>query len=262
MQRLPASTCIEDRQYCTQKCLSGLAGGRDPIDWECPNAADHGQQHLDPSDFRRRIRDQLAQDRGPEADAVPLYVSGAIGSLFKVRLSAYGYTLVAKGVERGYFTRLRHENEMYDRLRPIQGKHVPVCLGTIDLILPYYYSGGVYERFMFLGWGGRPLFEVVKSMSAEKVAVITTRVAAAFEAIHALQVLHGDAEIRNILYDTHSGSPMVVDFERAVAYDRQPLGLISPNRKRKYGTPQQKNENIFTKESQSVTTNIRSYSER
>ncbi|KAI1370348.1 hypothetical protein F4677DRAFT_451471 [Hypoxylon crocopeplum] len=256
-KRPPASTCIENRLYCTQKCLSGLAK-MGPIDQECPNAADHGEQHLDPSEFRRLVRVQLAQDRGPEADAAPLYVSGAIGSLFKVRLSAYGYTLVAKGVERGRFARLRHEGEMYNRLKSIQGRHVPVCLGIVNLILPYYYNGGVFERFMFLSWAGQPFLEATKRPFV-KIVAIADKIATAFKEIHALRVLHGDAELRNILYDAHSGNPMVVDFERAVAYDHQPLGSLSHNRKRKHGVPHQKNENDFTKESQSVIANVWHY---
>ncbi|KEZ46381.1 hypothetical protein SAPIO_CDS0696 [Scedosporium apiospermum] len=42
---------------------------------------------------------QLAEDRGPDAGAMPLYRSEGYRSLFKFRLSAYGYTLLAKGVE-------------------------------------------------------------------------------------------------------------------------------------------------------------------
>ncbi|KAI1765262.1 hypothetical protein GGR53DRAFT_465612 [Hypoxylon sp. FL1150] len=233
-KRAPASICIEDRLYCTHECLSGLAGGG-PIDWECPNAADHGDQHLNPSDFRRLIRVQLAQDRGSEADAAPLYISGAIGSLFKVRLSAYGYTLIAKGVEGRHLARLRHENKMYSRLQSIQGKHIPVCLGTIDLIIPYYYNGGVFEHFMFVSWAGNPLSEVAKTALIKTVVI--DEVAAAFKAIHALQVLHGDAELRNVLYDVSNSNVMVVDFERAIVYNRRPLSSISPNRKRKYDYP-------------------------
>ncbi|KAI1770059.1 hypothetical protein F4818DRAFT_450636 [Hypoxylon cercidicola] len=255
-RRAPASMCIENRLYCTQECLSGLAKGG-PIDQECPNAADHGEQHLDPSEFRRLIRVQLAQDRGPEADAAPLYVSGAIGSLFKVRLSAYGYTLVAKGVERGRFARLRHEDQTYDRLRSIQGRCIPVSLGMIDLILPYYYNGGVFEHFMFLSWAGLPLHEVAKGALVK--TMIANKIATAFEKIHALRVLHGDAALRNILYDVHGGNPIIVDFERAVVCDRQPLRSIGLNRKRKHGVSQQKNEDDFTLESQSVITSVRYY---
>ncbi|GAB0138064.1 hypothetical protein EsDP_00006310 [Epichloe bromicola] len=73
---------------------------------------DRGHQHLNRLEFLRLIRIQLAEDRGRDADAAPLYLSGSIGSLFKVRLSSYGYTLMAKGVQRLDLARLRHENEV------------------------------------------------------------------------------------------------------------------------------------------------------
>ena len=64
---------------------------------------------------------QSPQDRGHDADSTPLYVAGAVGSLFKVRLSTHGYTLVAKGVESANRGRLRHEEKIYDQLSAIQG---------------------------------------------------------------------------------------------------------------------------------------------
>ena len=51
----------------------------------------------------------------------------------------------------------------------------------------------------------------------------------AYTELHQLQVLHVDAEPRNILYDAISGTLMVIDFERAEFRGRQPLGSISPN---------------------------------
>lgn len=205
------------------------------MDGECPNFGDHQLQHIDLSRFQRLIRAQLARDRGPDADAMPLYLSGSIGALFKIRLSSHGYTLVAKGVEHAYLARLQHENKVYGQLYTIQGKHVPVCLGNIDLVLPYYYDGGVYVHFLFLGWAGRPLFDLPSE--TDKMAIVDA-VSAGFKAVHNLHVLHGDAEPRNILYD--NGHVMIVDFERAKLPSREPLGLISLNRKRKHSMCQEK----------------------
>ncbi|RYP19772.1 hypothetical protein DL766_008357 [Monosporascus sp. MC13-8B] len=243
---------IQDRPFCTQQCLLGLANGG-PMDEECPNFHDHGRRHIDRRELLRLIRVQLAEDRGPDADAIPLYLSGSVGSLFKVRLSSHGYTLVAKGVEECDLARILHENEIYDRLRPIQGKHVPVCLGKIDLILPYYYDGGVFTYFMFLSWAGRPLFDSADQINkANLVKTVTT----AFTEIHGLQVLHRDAELRNVLYDPPSGNLMIVDFERAELRDRQALCPISPNRKRKYGVLKKRGRDDFTIELQSIKKGI------
>jgi hypothetical protein len=108
------------------------------------------------------IRDQLAVDRGPDADCVPLYLSGSRGSLFKVGLSSYGYTLVTKGVEGMDAALLCHEKELYDHIRGLQGKYVPVCLGTVDLIQPYYYDSGVFKHFLFMSYAGQPVFKYME----------------------------------------------------------------------------------------------------
>lgn len=168
---------------------------------------------------------------------MPLYLSGSIGALFKVRLFSHGYTFVAKGVEHAHLARLQHKKEVYDRLRTIQGKYVPVCLGNVDLVLPYYYNGGVYKHFLFLGWAGRPLFDLPRE--ADKAAIVN-KVSAGFKAVHNLHVRYGDAEPRNILYDADNGHIFIVDFERAEVFNREPFGPISPNRKRKHSMCQKK----------------------
>ncbi|KAI1357178.1 hypothetical protein F5Y08DRAFT_334047 [Xylaria arbuscula] len=186
-------------------CGGGRLASGGPMDGGCPNFA------------------QLARDRGLDADAMLLYLSGSVGALFKVRLSFHGYTLVAKGVEHAHLARLQHEKKVYDRLRTIQGKYVPVCLGNVDLDLLYYYDGGVYKYFLFLGWAGRPLFDL--HSEADKAAIVDI-VSAGFKAVYNLHVLHSDAEPCNILYDADNGYVMIVDFERAKLFNREPLGLI------------------------------------
>ncbi|KAF1817488.1 hypothetical protein P152DRAFT_454075 [Eremomyces bilateralis CBS 781.70] len=254
---------IQSRPFCSQSCLLGLAYGG-PADENCPNADYHGQEHISRFEFLRLIRDQLATDRGCDADCTPLYLSGARGSLFKVRLSSHGYTLVAKGVEGLDLALLQHENEMYNRLRPIQGKHIPVCLDRIDLVRPYYYDCGVYVHFMFLSWAGQPLFNcVVQAIKTD----INDAVSAMLKAVHKLGVLHRDAEPRNILYNTNSGKLMLVDFERAEFCDRQPLGLISPNAqsrkgKRKRGILQKQKNDDFTKELECAVETVSRYTAR
>jgi len=226
---------IQDRPFCTQECLLGLAYGR-PMDTTCPNIKDHGAQHISRSEFICLTRDQLAVDRGHDADCVPLYLAGSLGALFKVRLSSHGYTLVAKGMERPDVSRLKHEHDIYCRLQPIQGKHVPVCLGITDLILPYYYDCGVYTDFLFLGWAGLPIYKCPKQL--QKLNILQA-IRIAYTSLHQLRVLHLDAEPRNVLFDIQTGKVMIVDFERAKALSRQPLNSISPNclaQKRKRGT--------------------------
>ncbi|ODH21888.1 hypothetical protein ACO22_05609 [Paracoccidioides brasiliensis] len=202
---------IADRSFCTQQCLLGLAYGG-AMDAECPNSDDHGMEHISRTDFLHLVRSQLARDRGPEADCRPLYLSGSRGALFKVRLSSHGYTLVAKGVERCDRGLLQRENKLYNRLRTIQGSHIPVCLGLTDLDLPYYYDSGIYVSILLLGWAGQPLLECIDQDNKER---LQNKVAMAFTALHRLHVLHHDAELRNIVYDKLKDRLMIVDFERA-----------------------------------------------
>ncbi|KAI1463978.1 uncharacterized protein F4812DRAFT_463035 [Daldinia caldariorum] len=246
-------TKIEDRPFCSQKCLLGLAS-KGPMDDRCPNFGHHQRQHISLSKFLDLIRTQLAIDRGVDADAKPLYLSGSVGSLFKICLSSHGYTVVAKGVQSDNLARLQHENKVYDQLRTIQGKYVPVCLGTIDLVRPYYYNGGIFKHFLFLGWAGRPFFDLPDQ--ADKTAIVNA-VTAGFKAVHELHVLHGDAEPRNIVYNPYNGEVMIVDFERSKLLNRKPLSLISSNKKRKLNTYQGKQgKNDFAKELQSMTESL------
>ncbi|KAK1656902.1 hypothetical protein BDP55DRAFT_568421 [Colletotrichum godetiae] len=226
---------IKDRQFCTPQCLLGLANGWPP-DECCPNFQDHGHQHLNRLDFLRLIRTQLAEDRGCDSDIIPLHLSGSIGTLFKVRMSSHGYTLVAKGVETLDLARLRRENKMYDKLRLIQGKYVPVCLGRTDLTLPLYYDSGVYKHVLFLSWAGKPLFDSTNQATNADIDAVTR----AYKNLHQLGVLHGDAKLRNVLRNESIAgqSIVVVDFERAQFSRRLPLGLLSSdrqNKKRKRG---------------------------
>ncbi|KAK8851775.1 Reticulocyte-binding protein 2-like protein a [Apiospora arundinis] len=245
---------IRERPFCTPKCLLGVSLGG-PMDSACPNAKDHKRGHVDRSEFLRLIRDQLAKDRGSDADCAPLYLAGALGALFKVRLSSHGYTLVAKGMEKPDLPRLCHEEKVYSKIRPMQGRGVPVCLGIVELVLPYYYDCGVFTHFMFLSWGGRPLFEyaecVKRPAALDAITDIYTR-------LHHLGVLHRDAEARNILYASEHQSFTLVDFERAVIPTCKPLASISPNRqapKRKRGAKGRVSD-PFTQELQLVCGNV------
>ncbi|KAI1145883.1 hypothetical protein F4825DRAFT_442461 [Nemania diffusa] len=253
--RKDAPVSIQDRPFCTQKCLLGLASGGD-MDDRCPNFSSHPEQHIEPSVFRCLLLEQLAKDRGSDADAMPLYLSGSIGALFKVRLSSHGYTLVAKGVEENHLARLQHEYQVYDWLSTIQGKHVPVCLGKVDLVLPYYYDGGVFTHFLLLSWAGRPLFDIDRGTAKD---TIISMIKKAFQAIHELKVLHRDAEPRNVLYDSRNGSVMIVDFERAELIGREPLGVVSPNKKRKLASEKKGNKDKLTDELLSITLRVKQY---
>ncbi|KJZ69297.1 hypothetical protein HIM_11310 [Hirsutella minnesotensis 3608] len=244
---------IQDRPYCTHECLRGLAFGG-PMDEKCPNFMDHGNMHINRREFLGLTRDQLAVDRGKDADCVPLYLSGSRGSLFKFRLSSHGYTLVAKGVEVMDTEHLRYENKIYNHLGDLQGKFIPVCLDIVDLIKPYYYDSGVYEHFMFLSYGGQSVLRELGEVNTSVASEILT----ALSRLHQRGVLHRDAEPRNVLYDKHTGRYMIVDLMQAEFHARQPLGSIDlngQNRKRKLTTWKHEKD-VFAIEMQSLRASL------
>jgi hypothetical protein len=166
------------------------------LDDQCPNCRDHQERHISPNTFLSLIRTQLACDRGRGADCKPLHMKGSRGALFKVRLTSHGYTLVAKGIEKGHRKYLVHESKVYAHLRPIQGSCIPVSLGTVDLELPYYYDAGIYFSMLFLSWGGRPLHQC---LMPNNKACILSQADRTLRELHRQQVLHKDREPRNWL---------------------------------------------------------------
>jgi hypothetical protein len=220
---------IEDRLYCTHQCLLGLAHGGN-MDKQCPNLQSHKGKHISQKTFRSLIYNQLAQDRGRGADCKPLYMKGSRGAIFKIRLSSHGYTLLAKGMEESDRHHLLNESKIYHRLRSIQGRYVPVCIGMVDLKLPYYYNSGEYISMLFLSWAGQPLH---RFLNRENEIQMLNKADSVFQALRKLQVLQKDPELRNILWDEQDSNLMVIDFERAEVQYRKALATIAGNRKRK-----------------------------
>ncbi|EAS33821.3 uncharacterized protein CIMG_04845 [Coccidioides immitis RS] len=241
---------IKDRPYCSQECLLGLRDGG-PLDPSCPNFQDHRGKAPPSRSFLKRIRCQLAVDRGDNADCRPLYKAGSYGALFKVRLSSHGFTLVAKGARRENLSALLHEREVYDKLRTIQGHHVPVCLGVVRLEpkRPYYYDEGRYTHMLLLSWAGRSISEGLGPMGPS----ISSMVKCSIRAIHRQGVLHGDAEPRNILWNDINQRLMIVDFGQASI--RHPLSSVSPNSSKRR-LPKAKVGDAYTVELRTVQASI------
>lgn len=147
---LDPSTFRPIRPYCTQACLRSLVQGGD-LDYDCPNAVIHAQAlRRDGIDLRQRPRGhaltreelcnlvQLQVLTNSEQDCACLIddgFSGAIGSLFKIAVTGYGYTFVAKGVQKFHSRSLAREVDIYGSLAAQQGVCIPVCLGLIQLLL-------------------------------------------------------------------------------------------------------------------------------
>ncbi|KAJ5145520.1 uncharacterized protein N7515_000084 [Penicillium bovifimosum] len=187
-----------NRSYCTLACL------------------------LEFLDLLRRQLDQTVN-----ADCESLGIHGARGALLKVSLSSHGYTAPAKCTTAQFAKYLKHEALVYKRLLPLQGINVPLCLGIIDLAHPYSYEGICYlEHMLILGPGGQSLRRV---LTPENEASMSTKTEESLSAVHRLGVLHRDAEIRNLLYNSETDNVVILDFERAEILERHPaIGFIPP----------------------------------
>ncbi|OBS15942.1 hypothetical protein FPOA_13290 [Fusarium poae] len=160
---------------------------------------------------------------------------GARGVLFQVTLLAHGYTFVSKGTVRAFIKDLQHEAAVYERLKPVQGVHVPVFLGAVDLRSmnkTYYYDHRVYVvHLTFLSWGGCSVDGAQRAgdmgRSLEDEAIRSLR------AMHRERVVHKDVRLANMLFNPETGGIMVIDFERALLLNppRRPLAQLVPNKR-------------------------------
>ncbi|KAF2752644.1 hypothetical protein EJ05DRAFT_269824 [Pseudovirgaria hyperparasitica] len=232
--RTGASNQGKERQYCTSECLRGLLV-RGPLDHKCPNVKAHGRHthQIDRSAFLRLMHEQLSRDLDHDVDC--LRIHGSRGVLFRICLTSHGYTVAAKGTPAEFICHLKHEAAVYDCLRSIQGKHVPVHLGNIDLTQPYEYDGiAELTHMMFMSFGG---VKVSRGILSNHLAEIHKQVERAIGSIHEHWVLHRDLTLRNLLWKSAERKVVVIDFERALVLEaRSPLEELSPNRKRKRQT--------------------------
>jgi hypothetical protein len=149
---------VRHRQYCTQACLLGLVRKR-PLDDACPNVGAHraheaGNKHaLGRTSLAKLMLRQLAKD--PENGCEPLGKQGARGALFRLTLEWYGYTFVAKGTMTAFEAKLKHKGLVYEHLDKVQGELIPVYLGNISLVYPYFLDFGVrIVHMLLMSWAG------------------------------------------------------------------------------------------------------------
>ncbi|KAL5621341.1 hypothetical protein BROUX41_006811 [Berkeleyomyces rouxiae] len=162
-QRDP-STFRLTRAFCTQGCLRGLVHG-EGMDPGCPNVLLHMQaarrdsgslwisaEHaLTLDEPRELVQLQLLSNAEQDCDCIlERGLVGSIGYLFKITVTGYGYTFVAKGVGSLDNYRLLREVHVYERLAEQQGVTIPVRLGIVPLLLPYPMTNGVLITHMLL----------------------------------------------------------------------------------------------------------------
>ncbi|KAL8910202.1 MAG: hypothetical protein Q9171_004500 [Xanthocarpia ochracea] len=225
----------QQRDFCTQKCLLGITRRR-PLDVNCPNIEAHRSwtisQYSKPSfqqlhaitgaEFPELVRAQLAQDL--DVNCKPMGIQGARGALFRITLESHGYTFVAKGTVYAFIPQLLHEAKVYQRLKRLQGRAVPVYLGNINLVQKYYLTLGVRIRhMMLLSWGGELSGYNDEEKPTDSVGRMIRR--EAFRTLREIEdegVDQRDFRPPNLLWNAEVQRVMVIDFERAVIEDATP----------------------------------------
>jgi hypothetical protein len=149
-----AGNDIRYLQYCTQACLLGLVQRR-PLDKACPNVSAHrafraSSYHiLDQKTLVQYILYQLIQD--PDAcKLLRRQKQGARGTLFRLTLDLYRYTFVGKGTVVAFKAKLKYKGSVYCYLNNVQGELIPVYLGNILLLRPYFLDIGVRIIYILL----------------------------------------------------------------------------------------------------------------
>ena len=225
-----SSSGMTQRQYCTQACLLGLVRGS-LLDENCPNTDLHRQgkkvrTHLLHMElFTEMVRRQLGTTLDSNCEELGLH--GARGILFKVTLASHGYTFVGKATREVFVPDLKHEGRMYDVLRSVQGKKIPVYLGNIDLITPWYDLYYTLIHMLLMSWGGERFNEInVMRKYSTEITQFESQIAR-------LGVQHEDIRPPNMLWNQETGGVMFIDFERSIEVRGRALQEITPNRKRK-----------------------------
>jgi hypothetical protein len=227
---------VRYRQYCTQACLLGLVRKR-PLDDACPNVSAHraygaGNHHaLGRKSLAKLMLGQLAEN--PDNGCEPLGKQGARGALFRLTLESYRYTFVAKGTVMAFKGKLKHEGLVYRHLDEVQGELIPVYLGNISLVRPYFLDFGVrIVHMLLMSWAGEQARKDLMLAMGRDLAVETS---GAVTKMLGCGVEHRDVRPPNVLWNTEGRKVMLVDFERSEILKQVPvLQETSPNRKRKY----------------------------
>ncbi|XWW94402.1 hypothetical protein V2A60_002345 [Cordyceps javanica] len=157
-----------------------------------------------------RKRKKLSGSRGRSSS------NGAIGCLFRLTVTGFGYTLVAKGVQSFHAHRLYHEDVIYKKLAAQQGILIPMCLGVVKLRLPYPMTNGkLVTDMLLLSYAGTPLYSpsLHRRLEARRVDVD----AEACRTLGELQALgvedEDDTSNGNLTWCESVGRVMKIDFD-------------------------------------------------
>ena len=200
--------------FCSSACLLGLLRGLD-LDPSCPNIQLHGRKHISVPSFQDGMR-KMFRSELTECQLIydwDLEDPEWTGKWFRARLPTWGYVVLAKGAAHAHagVTQLEQEVQVYERLHDLQGKNVPVYLGSLELVQPFSTEDGIEIAFLLLlSWEGLP-------MDLEDVDLVRAAHAqAGLLNMHAAGVLHGNINVKKLLFVPHNKRVMWHDFSRGI----------------------------------------------
>ncbi|KAI1154301.1 hypothetical protein F4825DRAFT_472501 [Nemania diffusa] len=229
------STFRPIRPYCTQACLRGLVQD-EGIDYSCPNVLLHleaqrracrrlkgprwGERHaITVDELRELVQHQLLEN--VELDCQCLLedgARGAVGCLFKITVTGFGYTLVAKGVETLHRRRLQREVDVYNKLDAQQGLLIPVCLGIVRLLLPYpMVDCTLVTHMLLMSYAGEPLHWQPLRQKLERTGInVDEEERRTIRDLRALGLTdEDDISTGNITWCAETNRAMKIDFDQA-----------------------------------------------
>ncbi|KMU91408.1 hypothetical protein CIHG_09153 [Coccidioides immitis H538.4] len=214
-----------ERQYCTQRCLAGLAN-RAALDQACPNITLHRTMSQDDNHpiFTARVAALLEAQLNNDRDngCRPLKFFGAYGILFKMTLAKYGYTFVGKGTIEGLIHHLQHEAKVYEYLSKLQGSLIPVCLGSVNLKEPFITDGlDRIVHYLLLSWAG-------DSLDYSQHCDFHQEARRLQKELGRYGVVHGDVRPANVTWNSQLSRPMLIDFDKARLVRKRPLTGSGP----------------------------------
>ena len=231
-----ANRAMPERPYCTQVCLLGLIRGH-TLDKQCPNVAAHqkgaryysrdstnGKSTNDKLDSRQKdnnrhtidqpalarlIEEQLQRpERDYDDGFKSLDRSGWAGALFCLELLSHGYTFVGKGTVEPLVPAHEFEAEMYKRMNNIQGKAIPVYLGSVDLKSAFdLTTRTAIVHLILLSWGAEKAWRCGIEEDRLRLEVIRS-----YQEVDAQCVQQGDLRPPNILWNTELDCVIMIDF--------------------------------------------------
>ncbi|EWG46526.1 hypothetical protein FVEG_06982 [Fusarium verticillioides 7600] len=224
---------LESRPYCTQDCLLGLKRNQF-LDEKCPNVALHRSitgSMAHPINAARLL-DLLHKDLTPPVrrlcsirplDGCGKY--GRTGALFKISSRRYGYTFVGKGTFAAAVGSLEHEEKVYRRMEPLQGHHVPVCLGSIALVTPFTLPAADIVHMLLMAWAGDAV--TIKGNGLSEWLRFR-------QLLLTCGVIHNDMRQENLLWNSERGHLLLIDFDLAtILPDMRQTQLKRLSKKRK-----------------------------